>query len=370
MRIFDSYKILQISVGADMDEIKAAYKRLCRENHPDLNPGQEFEERMKDINVAYSTLRDDLARRQKLRVQCAAVKAKPFTEEELACNALRNYFDALVASDYSKAYAQLSRFDKSRISPSAFAQWRECVETLYSMLNFSIGDALGGATITLHSGGQLRAKRFSVCVTERDKLAETVQTEQSDKLAVYEGGVWRVFLGYADLDRLTGSFREKLEEDRKKQFERDWQLHRENNDPDLGVLSVKGLLAAAKRPVYEFKRHKRPFVLSAIHVRPVSSLNKNASAFVMRSASDAIKKSIRLTDEVAFADPGVFVVLLSNMKKRSIPAVSHKLESALKEHILASAGERAQIRIDCIPYSGEDVGVAVDTLIKKVVRMG
>ncbi|MDE6088767.1 MAG: molecular chaperone DnaJ [Oscillospiraceae bacterium] len=56
----DYYEVLGIQKGASEDEIKKAYRKMARENHPDLHPdnAEECEEKMKEINEAYSVLSD------------------------------------------------------------------------------------------------------------------------------------------------------------------------------------------------------------------------------------------------------------------------------------------------------------------------
>jgi molecular chaperone DnaJ len=61
----DFYKILGVSKSASQADIKKAYRKLARDNHPDSNPGNKAaEDRFKDISEAYSVLSDADERQQ------------------------------------------------------------------------------------------------------------------------------------------------------------------------------------------------------------------------------------------------------------------------------------------------------------------
>lgn len=53
----DPYEVLGVPQGASDDEIKAAYRKLAKKYHPDLNGGSaQAEAKMKEVNEAYTEL--------------------------------------------------------------------------------------------------------------------------------------------------------------------------------------------------------------------------------------------------------------------------------------------------------------------------
>ncbi len=66
----DPYKVLGLSQNATDEEVTAAYRKLAKKYHPDVNPGDKSaEERMKEINAAYDSIKSGAWKREQTQSQ-------------------------------------------------------------------------------------------------------------------------------------------------------------------------------------------------------------------------------------------------------------------------------------------------------------
>ena len=96
MQMKNYYIVLGVDKNADYDEIRAAYRKLAKTYHPDLNPGDSAAEaKMRDISEAWDILGDPKKRRkyddelsgkrtktQKSGKSTAPVSNRPMTQED------------------------------------------------------------------------------------------------------------------------------------------------------------------------------------------------------------------------------------------------------------------------------------------------
>jgi molecular chaperone DnaJ len=90
----DHYLVLEVDRQASAAEIKAAYRRLAMQYHPDRNPGDATaEEKFKEISLAYAVLGDEEKRAHYDRFGSVSGDLPFGAEADL--NTVTNFFDAI-----------------------------------------------------------------------------------------------------------------------------------------------------------------------------------------------------------------------------------------------------------------------------------
>ncbi|MBX3172437.1 MAG: J domain-containing protein [Candidatus Eremiobacteraeota bacterium] len=109
METKDYYQILGVSREADDKEIKSAYRKLARENHPDVHNGdKEAERRFQEINEAYEVL-SDADNRRKYDQLGAGEKEVHYDFSDLFGGDQESYFHDLFGAAGRRARARPSQ---------------------------------------------------------------------------------------------------------------------------------------------------------------------------------------------------------------------------------------------------------------------
>ena len=361
LTIFDHYKVLGVSAGAGLNDITSSYKRLCRMYHPDVNSDPESEEQMKRINIAYTVLREKLKREASFREHSSysSRTARRYTapearaggagthrtgaeSEKEAYSVIFEYFKALSAYNYSRAYNFLSAYDKRHISRESFVEWRASVARLFPMREFKVGNRSAPATVTFNDDKVLYARKFYVAVTEEDIKDNTASAGSVEKLVINENGKWKVFLGYRNVHELTRTFDERFEAGRKQDVAKILEEYYNGLCPEYNMLSAAGMRKAALREIYRQKRFGGTLTFAAISVS-VSGGREAGQDELLRSAARTINRTLRETDIPAYVGEGIFVILFVELKKKNAEYIVDRLAKKIRGGAGAQLGERADI---------------------------
>jgi DnaJ-class molecular chaperone len=152
------YEVLGVAPAASSADIQKAYRKLAKQLHPDLNPGDKAaEEKFKEISAAYDLLGD-------------AEKRKRFDDGEIdaagAERPQRPFYRDFAASDQAHPYTDNSGYADFMDSDDGFAELLRRAERaranqrgrdLHYQLPIAFAESITGANkrLTLPDGGTL-----------------------------------------------------------------------------------------------------------------------------------------------------------------------------------------------------------------------
>ncbi len=130
MNIADCYRLLGLRTGASYEDIKAAYRRLARQLHPDINPGdRRSQEKFIQVNEAYrfllsvvSPLGIETLPSETPHSEATQPKIKVTRKAEKPSPVQSNPNHSLIDQQLKQtSYKQLQHFLRSRRFPRAIA---------------------------------------------------------------------------------------------------------------------------------------------------------------------------------------------------------------------------------------------------------
>ena len=159
------YAVLQVDPAAEQEVIEAAYRRLSRKYHPDVNSSPEASERMRAINQAYATLNtpgrrsiyDRQLRQAGIKERLGRLHPQPAAPQGLRDRAQERH----LVERYRAATAPLA--DRAAATMAEWAaEWSSGLDAVIS------GDSRGRRRIT--TAGQQCVAELTECLTEWEQL--------------------------------------------------------------------------------------------------------------------------------------------------------------------------------------------------------
>ena len=382
--LLESYRVLGVKVGAGMADVTTSYRQLCRLHHPDISDDPSSEELMKQINIAYTVLREKFKRESAFRDrqtysrptrrypsaapkqqaadtqqqsaeaqrQRAAERAAASADAEReAYSVLHKYFNSLNTLNYISAYNCLSEHDKKHISPESFKQWRESVARLYPMREFKIAVGSSIAVVTWGDDKTFHARKFRIIITEDDRTDGATQSGDIDKLVINENGRWGVFLGYKEVNELTRAFDKRFETKKKRNIEKRWEEYAAGLHPEYDMFNILGMRKPVSLELYRQRRYGGSMTFAAISITQ-SEKNVAGREELLRSAAKTISGSLRDIDVPAYAGDGVFAIMFVELGKKNAENVIKRLVENIRRNAGPQLGEQAIIEYRFDSWSG------------------
>lgn len=370
----DYFSILQVHQNAEPDVIETTYKKLCKKYHPDICRLPEAEERMKEINVAYEVLCDAKKRAQytsewlRRNANLHAVPARSQRSlEQDARKVVELYFFYLSEAMFQKAYEQLSTADKKNITFRSFLEWQQSVNEVYAVRKCTPKTSRHYDEFVIDERQSCVAKRFEIEILEENKLNRTMSQYTFHKFVVWEGDVWRIYLGYRDLRYIVDQFKFIANTRNETTSLGHWDQYRGSTDVARGLPNYRGFMDKAAVEMYRFKRYRHPFAVAVLQVESGGRFSPmGVSEKLSTQAGHTLRKLLRCVDTLAYIEADRYAVLISEVNKETGRRVVERLARRVAHELWACFDIKASVRYAFKQYSGEDMESILYSLRQKL----
>ncbi len=306
----DYYRILQVHFLAEPEVIESAYKRLAKKYHPDVNKTLGADFRMKKINEAYDTLRDDEKRKaydaerhlHREMPRAEAPRAAPYQRSAsndhqepkqdadsmcpaAAKEALGLYFASLKERDYAAAYDLVSAMDKNNIHRGDFIQWQSGVARIYILQEYTFKAEKIEQSCRLNGTVYPLVVEFAVSTVEHNAVMGRQEKDTISKKVVLENKAWRIYVGFEDVQPYIARFDELNGLLTAKSAINDMVEHYSYKDSVSGLYNKKGFSEAAQREVLRYTRYGNVFSVMLLELDPAKDLRREKNQEMARYAA-------------------------------------------------------------------------------------
>ncbi|KNY27336.1 DnaJ domain-containing protein [Pseudobacteroides cellulosolvens] len=226
----DLYRLLQVQDNAEPEVIAAAYKRLSKKYHPDLNRDKGAEEKMMQINYAFSILSDVEKRKQydvHQRIKHIENSSIPYLmnypkeqQREIlkALKVVKGYFACLSIGKFYDAYDKISFYDKNKVTLFDFVNWQNKVSQYFEIVEVQVSYNDYYDTKKVFGQEICKVFEFSVIIHEKEILKDSINIVNINRLVVLNRDKYEIILGYEDLRTETNKLLMSME-DKKGEYE-------------------------------------------------------------------------------------------------------------------------------------------------------
>jgi curved DNA-binding protein CbpA len=358
----DFYKILQVHADAEDDMIQNAYRRLCKKYHPDLNRTPLAADAMVRINRAYETLGNPSQRRRYHEEWLRGRQTSPgnifarSTGTPEAAKAITDYFTLLSQGNLEGAYGLISLADQSNFSYDAFAEWQGAVGSIYEIGSFRIELFKKIPSFRLTGKTPSPAEEYTVIIVEKNRTTSEISEYSFVKMAVYEKGTWRVYLGYRSLTPLLLQFKNQAETLEEARLLTHWKRYRETTNITFGLPNLQGLLRQMEPDIYRYTRYKRPFSLALIETSlPRCMEDERMQKAVTAFTANLLREELRVIDTLGVLDDDgrILAAVLAETDKKSASRALGRLIKALGRGVGACFDVAPILRTGLAVYAGQ-----------------